>query len=89
VHTTAPLSAHGRFFMPVTEDFEKYLKQCDEPALIGLLRALQLRLGTAHEAPDDVDRAAAVMHQLNNLRTMQALARDAFPEGSGAESSRT
>jgi hypothetical protein len=65
--------------MPVTEEFQQFLYQCDEPTLMGLLRALQVRLGTPHEAPDDVDRAAAVMHQLNNLRTIRVMSRDAYP----------
>ena len=69
--------------MPVTEHFQQFLIQCDEQALMGLLRALQVRLGTPHEAADDVDRAAAVMHQLNNLRTIRVMSRDAFPTKPG------
>jgi hypothetical protein len=59
--------------MPVTEEFQQYLSQCDEQTLMGLLRALQVRLGTPHEGGDDVDRAAATMHQLNNLRSIRVL----------------
>ena len=74
-----PAGCASHFSMSVTQEFEQFLRQCDEPALIGLLRAMQVRLGTAQEAPDDLERAAAVMHQLNNLRAMRALARDVFP----------
>jgi hypothetical protein len=63
--------------MPVSREFEQHLTKCDEAALIGLLRALQARLGTPYEGPDDVDRCAAVMHQLNNLRTLRAFAQEA------------
>jgi hypothetical protein len=65
--------------MSVTEQFQQFLSQCDEQALMGLLRTLQVRLGTPREAADDIDRAAAVMHQLNNLRTIRVMARDAHP----------
>src|SRR6478609_3852002 len=53
--------------MSVTEQFQQFLSQCDEQALMGLLRTLQVRLGTPREAADDIDRATAVMHQLNNV----------------------
>jgi len=62
--------------MSVTDEFEQFLVTSDEPSLIGLLRARQSRLGTPHEAPEDLDRAAAVMHQLNNLRAARAMMRD-------------
>ena len=74
--------------MPVPEEFQRLVNESDERSLIALLRALQVRLGTPHEGPDDVDRAATVMHQLNNLRTVRILARDAFPSGPSAESTR-
>jgi hypothetical protein len=83
-----PRPATSNFFMPVSREFEQHLMKCDETALTGLLRALQARLGTPHEGPDDVDRAAAVMHQINNLRTMRAFAQEAFPpeDGGGVSS---
>ena len=65
--------------MPVTEQFQQFLSQCDEQALMGLLRTLQVRLGTPREAADDIDRATAVMHQLNNLRTIRVMSRDVCP----------
>ena len=73
--------------MPVTEEFQRLLNESDEPSLVALLRALQMRLGTPQEGPDDVDRAAAVMHQVNNLRTVRILSQDAFPIGSENASS--
>ena len=73
--------------MPVTEEFQRLLNESDEPSLVALLRALQMRLGTPQEGPEDVDRAAAVMHQVNNLRTVRILARDTFPAGSKSASS--
>jgi len=62
--------------MPLSEEFQRLLNESDEATLIALLRALQARLGTPHESPDDVDRATAVMHQVNNLRTLQAFRRE-------------
>ena len=67
--------------MPLTEEFQRLVNESDEATLIALLRALQVRLGTPHEGPDDVDRATAIMHQVNNLRTLQAFRREvARPE---------
>ena len=57
--------------MPLSEEFQRFVNESDEPTLVALLRALQVRLGTPHEGPDDVDRATAIMHQVNNLRTLQ------------------
>jgi hypothetical protein len=68
--------------MPVSVEFQRVLNVSDERSLIVLLRTLQVRLGTPQEETDDVDRATAVMHQLNNLRTVRLLAQDAFPPGS-------
>ena len=73
--------------MPVTEAFQKQLQQYDEPQLIALLHALQARLGTPHEGTEDVDRAAAVMHQLNNVRTARLLAQDDFAAGASGQPS--
>jgi len=80
----AVATAGVTFAMPVTKEFEQYLKQCDEPTLVGLLRAMQARLGTAHEGPEDFDRAAAVMHQVNNLRTIRAMAEEVSRMGEAA-----
>jgi hypothetical protein len=84
-----PRPATSNFFMPVSREFEQHLLKCDEAALIALLRALQARLGTPHEGPDDVDRCAAVMHQVNNLRTMRTFAQEAFPPENGGGGSPT
>ena len=62
--------------MPLTEEFQRFVNESDEQTLVALLRALQVRLGTPHEGPDDVDRATAIMHQVNNLRTLQAFRRE-------------
>ena len=62
--------------MPLSEEFQRLVNDSDEASLIALLRALQVRLGTPNEGPDDVDRATAVMHQVNNLRTLQAFRRE-------------
>ena len=74
--------------MPVTEEFQRLLNESDEPSLVALLRALQGRLGTPQEGPDDVDRAAAVMHQVNNLRTVRAISQELFQAGNKSESPR-
>jgi hypothetical protein len=69
--------------MSVTEEFQQFLRQCTEEQLTILLRGLQARLGTAEEVSGDVDRAAAIMHQLNNLRTIRRFkAEDLTPSSS-------
>ena len=74
--------------MPVTEEFQRLLNESDEPSLVALLRTLQMRLGTPQEGPDDVDRAAAVMHQVNNLRTVRVMAQELFQRGNESRSTR-
>ncbi len=59
----------------VSQEFEAFLKRCDEQQLLAQLRALQVLLGTPAERPNDLAQAQAVAHRLNNLATASILAR--------------
>ena len=50
---------------------ELFLKQCSQPQLETMLRAIQLRLGSPGEHPGDLDCAQMIAHQINNLRTVE------------------
>ncbi len=52
------------------------LKQEEEPKLLEMLHEIELRIGTATELPDDVEKVRAIVHQLNNLRTARQLRHD-------------
>jgi hypothetical protein len=54
-------------------DYEAFLKLCSQCQLQALLEDIEQRLGTPAELPDDVPRAIAVAHQLNNVLTRGSL----------------
>ncbi len=53
--------------------YETELKQYDLPKLLMLLQAIETRLGTALEQPEDLARAQAIAHRINNLYTVDCL----------------
>lgn len=59
----------------VSQEFEDFLKRCDEQQLLAQLHAFQLLLGTPAERRSDLAHARAVAHRLNNLATASILAR--------------
>lgn len=59
----------------VSQEFEAFLKRCNEQQLLAQLRALQILLGTPAERPTDLAQARAIAHRLNNLATASILAR--------------
>lgn len=50
-------------------EYELILKQYDQRELQTWIEDIQSRLGTCRELPDDMDRARAIAHQLNNILT--------------------
>jgi len=54
-------------------EFESLVRNSDEAQLEVLLRAIQMRLGTAAEQPHDFVRARMVAHELNNQITLTRL----------------
>ncbi len=51
------------------DDIEALLKTFTRPQLEAKLRTVQLRLGSPHERPGDMDCAQLIAHQLNNVLT--------------------
>jgi hypothetical protein len=59
------------------ERFDRFLKQlCHESRLQEMLHAVQIRLGTPGEQPDDDRRARQIAHRLHNLVTAKRLQAD-------------
>lgn len=52
-------------------DVELFLKQCSHPQLATLLHGVQRRLGSPDERIGDVDCAQMIVHQINNLLTVE------------------
>jgi len=52
-------------------DAELFIKQCSQPQLEAMLRAIQSRLGSPEERLGDVDWAQLIGHQINNLLTVR------------------
>jgi hypothetical protein len=52
-------------------DIELLLKQSSQAQLEAKLRAIQRRLGSPDERPGDIDCAQLIVHQLNNILTVQ------------------
>jgi hypothetical protein len=49
--------------------YEAALKLCGETQLLEMLGAVEVRLGQPAERAGDIERAQAIAHRLNNLRT--------------------
>jgi hypothetical protein len=53
----------------MNENYEYYLRQCNQKQLKGLLREVQSRLGTRSEQIGDLDLVMSISYRLNELRT--------------------